>query len=70
MRRLSRPDPATAAAMKAAVEAYRGPVTKCPPGVARAHEVKISYSYEPPRPEKPVWPGAGNGNGRQPGKSS
>jgi hypothetical protein len=42
------------AAMQAAVAAYDGPVTRCPPGVARAHEEK--FRYEPPK--KPDGSGA------------
>jgi len=36
------------AEMRALAAAYRGPVTHCPPGVARAHEVKTDYA-PPPR---------------------
>ena len=69
MRWMGSKDPAVLASMKAAVEAYRGPVTKCPPGVARAHEIRVTYGYEPPRLEKPVQPAPTPGNGRQPGES-
>ena len=32
------------AEMKALAAAYTGPVTRCPPGVPRAHEVKVTYA--------------------------
>jgi hypothetical protein len=66
MRRLTRPDPAVLAAMKAAVAAYTGPVQRCPPGAARGHEFKESNGYGPPRPEKPAHQDAAHGNGRRP----
>jgi hypothetical protein len=52
--KLTSKDPAVLAEMKALVEAYRGPITYCPPGEARGHEVKVSYGYDPPRPQKPA----------------
>jgi hypothetical protein len=39
-------DPVALAETKALIEAYRGPITRCPPGVARADEAP---PYAPPR---------------------
>jgi hypothetical protein len=64
--KLSRPDAAVRADMQAAVEAYRGQVTKYPPGVARGHEIKESYGYGSARPEKRLRQDVAPGNGRQP----
>jgi hypothetical protein len=54
MRRMGSKDPAVLAAMEAAKAAYTGPIRRISPGVARGHEFRVSYAYEPPRPEKPV----------------
>jgi hypothetical protein len=67
MRKLARPEPAIVADMQAAIARYTGPITYCPPGHARAHEVKESYVPDPPRPQPPVRPNVGNG--RQPGQA-
>jgi hypothetical protein len=51
-------DPTAVAEMKALVEAYRGPISYCPPLVARAHEAKPRYEPPPRR-------GGLRGTGRQ-----